>query len=59
MMFPPQRFCERIDNFEWEFVKPLPHVVQLNCIFLVNSLETTLTTIVYGVAEILIVLHNL
>lgn len=36
----------------------LPHVVQLDCILLVNSLKATLTAVVDGVAEILVVLHN-
>ena len=34
------------------------HVVQLDCILLVNSLKATLTAIVDGVAEILVVFHN-
>lgn len=36
----------------------LSHVVQLDCILLVNSLKATLTAVVDGVAEILVVLHN-
>lgn len=36
----------------------LPHVVQLDCILIVNSLKATLTAVVDGVAEILVVLHN-
>ena len=58
MIFPSQRFRERIDNLEWKAVKPPPHIVQLDCILLVYSLKATRTAIVDGVAEILVVLHN-
>lgn len=57
-MFPSQRFREGIHNLKGKFVKPLTHIVQLDCILLVNSLKATLTAIVDGVAEILVVLHN-
>lgn len=57
-MFPSQRFREGVHNLKGKFVKPLSHVVQLDCILLVNSLKATLTAIVDGVAEILVVLHN-
>ena len=58
-MLPPQRFREGVHNLKGKFVKPLPHVVQLDCILLVNSLEATRTAIVDGVAEILVVFHKL
>lgn len=58
MMLPSQRFREGVHNLKGKFVKPLPHVVQLDCILLVNSLKATRTAIVDGVAEILVVLHN-
>ena len=58
-MLPSQRFREGVHNLKGKFVKPPTHVVQLDCILLVNSLEATRTAIVDGVAEILVVLHNL
>ena len=58
MIFPSQRFCERIDNLEWQFVEILSHVVKLYRIQLVNSLKITLATIIYSVAEILVIFHN-
>ena len=58
MIFPSQRFCKRIDNLEWKFVEILSHVVKLYRIQLVNSLKITLATIIYSVAEILVIFHN-
>ena len=58
MIFPSQRFCKRIDNLEWKFVEILSHVVKLYRIQLVNSMIATLTAIVDGVAEILVIFHN-
>ena len=58
MIFPSQRFCKRIDNLEWQFVEILSHVVKLYRIQLVNSLKITLATIIYSVAEILVIFHN-
>ena len=58
MIFPSQRFCKRIDNLEWQFVEILSHVVKLYRIQLVNSMIATLTAIVDGVAEILVIFHN-
>lgn len=58
MILPSQRFREGVHDLKGKFVKPPTHIVQLNCIFLVNSLKATLTAIVDGVAEILVVLHN-
>lgn len=58
MVLPSQRFCKGIDNLEWQFVEMLSHVVKLYRIQLVNSLKITLATIIYSVAEILVVLHN-
>lgn len=57
-MLPSQRFREGAHNLKGKFVKPLPHIVQLDCMLLVNSLEATRTAIVDDVAEILVVLHN-
>ena len=57
-MLPSQRFREGVHNLKGKFVKPLTHIVQLDCILLVNSLKATRTAIVDGVAEILVVLHN-
>ena len=58
MMLPSQRFREGVHNLKGKFVKPPAHVVQLDCILLVNSLKATRTAIVDGVAEILVVFHN-
>ena len=58
MMLPSQRFREGVHNLKGEFVKPPTHIVQLDCILLVNSLKATRTAIVDGVAEILVVFHN-
>lgn len=58
MVFPSQSFCKRIDNLEGKFVEILSHVVKLYRIQLVNSLKITLTTIIYSVAEILVIFHN-
>lgn len=58
MMLPSQRFREGVHNLKGKFVKPPTHIVQLDCILLVNSLKATRTAIVDGVAEILVVFHN-
>lgn len=58
MVLPSQRFCKGIDNLEWQFIEILSHVVKLYCIQLVNSLKITLATIIYSVAEILVIFHN-
>lgn len=57
MVLPSQRFCKGIDNLEWQFVEMLSHVVKLYRIQLVNSLKITLATIIYSVAEILVIFH--
>ena len=58
MIFPSQRFREGVHNLKGKFVKPPTHIVQLDCILLVNSLKATRTAIVDGVAEILVIFHN-
>ena len=57
-MLPSQRFREGVHNLKGKFVKPPTHIVQLDCILLVNSLKTTRTAIVDGVAEILVIFHS-
>lgn len=57
-MLPSQRFREGVHNLEWQFIEMLSHVVKLYCILLVNSLKATLTAVVNGVAEILVIFHN-
>lgn len=58
MVLKSQRFCKGIDNLEGQFVKILSRVVKLYRIQLVNSLKITLATIIYSVAEILVIFHN-
>jgi hypothetical protein len=58
MMLPSQRFREGVHNLKGKFVKPPTHVVKLYRIQLVNSLKITLATIIYSVAEILVIFHN-
>ena len=49
---------QEFDNLEWQFVEILSHVVKLYRIQLVNSMKITLATIIYSVAEILVIFHN-